>query len=124
MALPQINGSDVLGIEGELQDLGQMPEETTRDGADGHAYDLVGERADDTRLVVHATGADTATLQTLLADWKDLQGTLITIKDANQITHTSVLVIKVVKRFLGPLLAASNGGAYKLETVWLVKKQA
>jgi hypothetical protein len=108
-------------VAGEVDQLGELVEEITRPGIDGHAYRQLGLRAepfDLTALVDIEDDSSTDPIQARMATYKSLQGSLCDLEDGFGETYSNLMILGVrllsAQALVGSVGHISNDPAYLL----------
>lgn len=126
MAWPAIGSESMITLRGRVQPLGDVMEEITRPGEDGHEYRLVGARGAPTELRTESdyeTAADAKAAETA---YLAMKGTLQTITYGDGQTRANVMILDVqiesVFRVETPVGGVETGsGNYLLAAMWQVQ---
>lgn len=101
---------DFISLRGEPSGLQERVEEITRPGVDGHAYAMVGMKAERFEMIGSRDYDDFADAKADLASMEAaLPGELVTLYDDFGVEYENVMVFDVQKIELRPALTAVGG---------------
>jgi len=114
-----------LTLLGGVQLAGERIADITRPGADGVAFQKVGQRTDPFVMVSRVDVDDKAAIAALLIGYKTFEGVLTTVTDDVGNAHTNVAVLRVelirhyaVETLVGKL---STDGGFIVEARWFLQ---
>jgi hypothetical protein len=97
--MPSIGGFEFITLKGEI-DLGNgmQVEDVSRPGVNGVAFRLLQRRGEPFRLASTVDVANLAAANTLLLDYKEMQGTLQDVEDEHGTVWSNLMVLSVRTR--------------------------
>ncbi len=123
--MSSIGGRTVLDMTGTLEPAtGEGLQDISRPGVDGTAYRKTGKRASRSQITTLVDLGSSGGVDSEIAAYKALQGTLVTVVDAAGISWTNVAVLRVnVLPYKHTIQAVGgvNGGSYLLRCQWVVQ---
>lgn len=125
MSHPSIGGIDFLTARGSWPtDPKEALGNITRARVNGVAFEKLGLHADPVQIV---TEADVDDADSTMASYLALQGTLVTVEDADGASYANVAVLKVTKILAKKVLSPQGGltaGDWMLTAHWLLQATA
>ncbi len=113
-----IGGYTVLTLTGpQIVPTAETVEDISRAAQDGHAYRTMGKRAPAVQVRTFMDFATATSAQTIVASYRALQGTLITVVDDHSVTTTSVMVEAVENIQIRRVAKSAGGTANATQTV-------
>ena len=105
----QIGSYTFIKLEGSVVGFTEAMEDITRPGVDGVAIRYQGQRAPEFEMISEADVSSKSGVATLMALYRALVGTLVTVKDDLGNSHTYIAVKGVQQEFEVPITSASGG---------------
>lgn len=93
--MPSIGAYSFVTFRGSINPLAEEIEIITRPGVDGVAAKQMGKRAQAATILTEVDVLDAAALTTLVAGYRAIRGSLVTVVDGAGRTHTNILVADV-----------------------------
>lgn len=120
--MASIGGLSVITLRGGINPgTGEQLQDITRPGVDGIAYRKVGKRGRPFTMESVVDVANAAAVTTAIANYKALQGTLVTVVENNGQTWTNVAVLNVRPAEPQKVLTATTGSDYLLRATWTLQ---
>ena len=117
----KINDYIFVSMAGDFGNYGDMIEDETRPGIDGHTFRKLGQRGERFQIESRSTHGTEALAIRAKTDYEALQGQFVNITDALGTAYRMVLVHAVYTRH-HPMLASTDNNEYMVIARWTFQR--
>ena len=117
----KIGAYEFLTMTGDVGSFGDLIEDETRPGLDGHTFRKLGKRGSVFQLRTKMTFKNGKKAAKAISDYNALQGTFVVLEDASGNSYKKVLVRNVSAR-TSRIAAATNDHEYLVDASWTLQR--